>query len=198
MSLKRTKPRRLRSCFPRTRGDEPGPQIQTGIWQVFSTHARGSKSMLSHCYLPPDNWTRSLMVYIQSKPSLAFLINPCYARPVGLVPSARLEITARFNAGAEGPTFAYGKGSQSAHQLPRAGLGSLAFVMPEKPGTRSSRPRANSTRTPTTRLSPHRSNSGVTLHSSPSFIGAIEHSSRITTKRSSIRWCTDHGSIVLR
>ena len=57
---------------------------------------------------------------------------------VGLVPSARLEITARFNAGAEGPTFVQGEGSQPAHHLPRAGLGSLAFVIPEKLGTRSS------------------------------------------------------------
>ncbi len=72
---------------------------------IYSPHTRGSKSMLSHCCLPPKQFPCCFLVYIQSKPSLDFLINPCYARPVGLVPSARLEITARFNAGAEGPTF---------------------------------------------------------------------------------------------
>ena len=77
MSLKRTKPRRLRSCFPRMRGDEPGPQIQTGIWQVFSPHTRGYKSVLSHRYLSTKQLPRSFMVCIQRKLGLAFLIDPC-------------------------------------------------------------------------------------------------------------------------
>ena len=44
---------------------------------IYSPHTRGSKSMLSNCCLPPKQFPCCFLVYIQSNPQLAFLINPC-------------------------------------------------------------------------------------------------------------------------
>ena len=165
---------------------------------AFSPHTRGYKSMLSRCYLSTKQLPRSFMVHIHRKLGLAFQIDPCYAESRRVGTPREPEISGQEKAEAEGLTFANGEGSQPAHHFFRAGLGSLAFVMPGEPGARSFRPRVKNKPTPVTRPSPYLSSSGVTLHSSPSFICAIEHSSRITTRRSSIRWWTDHGSIVLR
>ena len=72
----------------------------------FSPHARGYKSMLSHCCLPPKQFPRGFLVCIQGKPSLAFLINPCYTRSRRVGTPREPEISGQEKAEAEGPTFA--------------------------------------------------------------------------------------------
>ena len=83
----------------------------------FSPHARGYKSMLSHCCLPPKQFPRGFLVCIQGKPSLAFLINPCYTRSRRVGTPREPEISGQEKAGAEGPTFVQGEGSQPAHRF---------------------------------------------------------------------------------
>ena len=83
----------------------------------FSPHARGYKSMLSHCCLPPKQFPRGFLVCIQGKPSLAFLIHPCYTRSRRVGTPREPEISGQEKAEAEGPTFAQGEGSQPAHHF---------------------------------------------------------------------------------
>ena len=83
----------------------------------FSPHARGYKSMLSHCCLPPKQFPRGFLVCIQGKPNLAFLINPCYTRSRRVGTPREPEISGQEKAEAEGPTFVQGEGSQPAHHF---------------------------------------------------------------------------------
>lgn len=149
--------------FPRTRGDEPKPSAAQKLVKEFPRTRRGwvlkNKAELSALHFLSATLFQARGGYrlgTQILTSQNMKDNPSSTpRTRGDEPrsrwnrkrwafSPRVESCCYFKPGGGYQPSGSILSNRSAKGTP----GSLAFVMPEKPGTRSSRPRANSTRTP--------------------------------------------------